>query len=93
MRHYKLPFSISLEYKYDDINIDNFPKDWRENRENRKERKINLDNALHIELGKFGTYDIPLDEIVDLALRFALQKREFRRMCAMHIENKQQNYK
>ncbi|MDR7693405.1 hypothetical protein PG593_03550 [Riemerella anatipestifer] len=88
MPHYKLPFSIQLERKYNDINIDDFVKDWAENEKNRKERIISMDNELHIELGKFKTFDIDINEIIDLGMRYALCKREFRRMMAQVIEQK-----
>lgn len=88
MPHYKLPFSIQLERKYNDINIDDFIKEWKENEKNRQECTIAIDNELHIELGKFNTFDINLNEIIDLGMRYALCKREFRRMMAQVIEQK-----
>lgn len=88
MKHYKLPFNIVLNQKYNDINIENFIEDWYTNEENRKFRNINIDNALHIEMGKFSTYEISIDEVIDLCIRYALQKREFRKMIAQLIEIK-----
>lgn len=56
MPQYKLPFSIHLERKYNDINIEDFIKDWEQEKSNRQERTVAIDNELHIELGKFNTY-------------------------------------
>lgn len=41
-----------------------------------------------MELGKFETYEISKNEVIDLALRYALSKREFRRLTAQIIEQK-----
>lgn len=88
MRHFKLPFKVQLERKYNEINIDNFLKDWEDEKVNRKSRPIMLDNGLHLELGKFKTYDISISEIVDLGMRYALSKQEFRKLAAEVIEIK-----
>lgn len=50
-----------------------------------------LDNGLHMELGKFKTYDISISEIMDLGLRYALSKQEFRKLAAEVIEIKNKN--
>jgi PHP family Zn ribbon phosphoesterase len=91
MRHFKLPFKVELERKYNEINIDNFLNDWQESQKNRKSRPIMLDNGLHMELGKFKTYDISISEIMDLGLRYALSKQEFRKLAAEVIEIKNKN--
>ncbi len=88
-RRYKLPFSIKLERKYNDVNIENFVEEWKEFKEYRQERILNMDNDLHIELGKFRTFNVEIDEIVDLAIRYALNKQEFRKLSAQLIELKQ----
>ncbi len=88
-RRYKLPFSIKLERKYNDVNIENFVEEWKEFKEDRQERILNMDNDLHIELGKFRTFNVEIDEIVDLAIRYALNKQEFRKLSAQLIELKQ----
>ncbi len=88
-RRHKLPFSTKLERKYNEVNIENFVKEWEEFKEDRQERTLNMNNDLHIELGKFGTYDVSFDEIVDLAIRYALNKQEFRKLSAQLIELKQ----
>lgn len=36
MKRYKLPFNITLERKYNDINIEEFLIDWNDEKENRK---------------------------------------------------------
>ncbi len=90
-RHYKLPFSLKIEQKYNDINIEDFLTDWKENISNRQERKVNMDNNLHIELNKFQTFDIGFDEIVDFAIRYAFSKREFSKLSAQLIELKRDN--
>ena len=48
MPQYKLPFSIQLERKYNDINIDDFIKDWEQEKSNRQEQTVAIDNELHI---------------------------------------------
>ena len=88
MKRYKLPFDLSLEKKYNDVNIDSFIPEWEENKSERKNRQLMFDNNLHIELSKFRTYDISLSQIVDLGMRYALGKQEFRRLAAEVIENK-----
>ena len=88
MKRYKLPFDLSLEKKYNDVNIDSFIPEWEENKSERKNRQLMIDNNLHIELSKFRTYDISLSQIVDLGMRYALGKQEFRRWAAEVIENK-----
>ncbi len=88
-KHYKLPFDIKIIRKYSDINIDEFLDDWIKTESNRKERSILLDNDLHIELNKFQTYDIDIHEIIDLVVRYALSKREFRRNMGILIDLKQ----
>lgn len=91
MKYPKLPFNISLERKYNDINADEFPTEWNQNLEHLRERTIHMSNDLHIELGKFKTFDISMSEIVDLGMRYALSKQEFRRMTAIVIETKKLN--
>ncbi len=87
--HYKLPFRIVLERKYNDINIDQYLKEREENVRERKTWNITIDNDLHVELGKFQTYDISLDEIIDLAIRYALNKHEFKKLSAQLIKEKE----
>lgn len=84
----KLPFEIQLNRKYNEINADYFVSDWTEHQDERRERTISMCNDLHIELGKFSTFEIKLDEIIDLGLRYALSKREFRSMIAKVIISK-----
>jgi len=59
-----------------------------ERKSNRQERTVAIDNELHIELGKFNTFSIDMNEIIDLGMRYALGKREFRRLIAQVIELK-----
>ena len=68
----KLPFDIQLERKYNEINTDYFLSDWIEHQDERRDRTISMCNDLHIE-------------IIDLGLRYALSKREFRNMVAKLI--------
>lgn len=88
MRHYKLPFSINLERKYNDINISDFPTDWEESTKTKQNRTIEMENDLHIEIGKFTSFNISIDEMVDLGMRYALGKQEFRKIAAQLIEQK-----
>ena len=86
--HHKLPFNIKLERKYNEINIDEFLNDWIEFKPNRQKRVIQLDNELHIEIGKFKTFNISMNEFFDLALRYALSKQEFRKLTVDIINEK-----
>lgn len=88
MKSKKLPFNIQLERKYDDIKVDRFLQDWWDTEINRRDRIVSMDDELHIELGKFSTYDISISEIIDLGLRYALYKREFRNMLKQLMEEK-----
>lgn len=88
MRHYKLPFNIHLENKFNDINIDQFIDEWNNEKNQRKAKQVTLMNDLAIELGKFKVFDISISEIIDLGMRYALGKQEFRKMAAMFIELK-----
>lgn len=87
-KHYKLPFTLKVDRKYNDINIEDFLTDWIENKKDRQTRTVEMDNLLHIELKKFETFNISFDEIIDLAIRYALSKREFTRLASQIIENK-----
>ena len=93
MRRYKLPFNITLERKYNDINIEEFIIDWNDEKENRKNRPVMIHNDLHLEIGKFKTFNISQSEIIDLGMRYALGKQEFRRMAAEVIERKAEDNK
>ena len=93
MKRYKLPFKISLERKYNDITIDRYLEEREEYKEERKNRTILMDNDLHIEIGKFKTFDLSQDEVIDLALRYALGKQEFRKLSAQLIELKSEQNK
>ena len=93
MKRYKLPFKISLERKYNDITIDRYLEEREEYKEERKNRTILMDNDLHIEIGKFKTFDLSQDEVSDLALRYALGKQEFRKLSAQLIELKSEQNK
>ncbi|WP_353166594.1 hypothetical protein [Empedobacter brevis] len=93
MKRYKLPFKISLERKYNDITIDRYLDEREEYKEERKNRTILMDNDLHIEIGKFKTFDLSQDEVIDLALRYALGKQEFRKLSAQLIELKSEQNK
>ncbi|WP_027384943.1 hypothetical protein [Epilithonimonas caeni] len=88
MKHYKLPFKISLERKYNDINIEKFLPDRESHKEERKKREFEMDNDLHLELGKFQTFDVGLNEVIDLGKRYALGKQEFRKLAAQVMELK-----
>lgn len=88
MKHYKLPFNIKLERKYNDINIEKYLPERNLHKEDRKSRTILMDNDLHIEVGKFKTFDIDHSEIIDLALRYALGKHEFKKLAAQVLELK-----
>ncbi|WP_291065337.1 MULTISPECIES: hypothetical protein [unclassified Empedobacter] len=52
-----------------------------------------MDNDLHIEIGKFKTFDLSQAEVIDLALRYALGKQEFRKLSAQLIELKSEQNK
>ncbi|CAM3249835.1 hypothetical protein HX001_06400 [Empedobacter brevis] len=93
MKRYKLPFKISLERKYNDITIDRYLEEREEYKEERKNRTILMDNDLHIEIGKFKTFDLSQAEVIDLALRYALGKQEFRKLSAQLIELKSEQNK
>ena len=93
MKRYKLPFNITLERKYNDINIEEFLIDWNYEKENRKNRPVMIHNDLHLEIGKFKTFNISQSEIIDLGMRYALGKQEFRRMAAEVIERKAEDNK
>ena len=93
MKRYKLPFNITLERKYNNINIEQFLPDWDILKNNRKNRLVMLDNDLHIELGKFKTYDLSLSEVIDFGMRYALGKQEFRKLTAELIDHKEQDNK
>ena len=93
MKQFKLPFNIILERKYNDINIEKFLPERELNKEDRKSRTILMDNDLHIELGKFKTFDTDHSEIIDLGMRYALGKHEFRKLAAMVLEEKKKNRK
>ena len=43
---------------------------------------------LHLELSKFNTFEIDINEMIDLGLRYALSKREFRSIMAEIIQYK-----
>ncbi|WP_337039620.1 hypothetical protein, partial [Elizabethkingia anophelis] len=88
-----LPFNITLERKYNDINIEEFLIDWNDEKENRKNRPVMIHNDLHLEIGKFKTFNISQSEIIDLGMRYALGKQEFRRMAAEVIERKAEDNK
>ncbi len=90
-KHYKLPFSLKIERKYNDINVEDFTRDWIETEEKRQKRSVLMDNDLHIELNKFQTFDVSFDEIVDFAIRYAFSKREFSKLSAMLIDAKKEN--
>lgn len=90
MKQFKLPFRIDLTRKYNDINIEKYLNEKEENTEKCQERCFKMDNELHVELGKFTTYDVSIDEVIDLGMRYALAKQEFRKMIAQLIEIKKQ---
>lgn len=92
-KRYKLPFIISLDKKYNEINIDSFITEWKETKSHRKNRPIMVENSLHIEISKFQTFDVSRSEIIDLGMRYALGKQEFRRLAAEVIELKSNNKK
>lgn len=89
MKHYKLPFNISLTRKYNEVNIENYLLDREDGENERKARTIIMDNDLHIELGKFKTFDCEINEVIDLGMRYALGKQEFRKIIAQLIEIKE----
>jgi hypothetical protein len=93
MKHYKLPFNIKLERKYNDINIENYLSDREQTTEERKNRIIQIDNDLHIELGKFKTFDCGISEIIDIGMRYALGKHDFRKLVAKILEEKETKQK
>lgn len=88
MKRHKLPFNITLERKYNDINAEKYLPERDQNKDSRKARTIDMDNDLHIELGKFKTFDMDLSEITDLGLRYALSKHEFRKLAAQVLDLK-----
>ena len=89
MRTFKqLPFTVQLERKYNNINAEHFVSDWIESERNRKNRVISMCQDLHLELSKFNTFEIDINEMIDLGLRYALSKREFRSIIAEIIQYK-----
>lgn len=52
-----------------------------------------IHNDLHLEMGKFKTFNISQSEIIDLGMRYALGKQEFRRLAAEVIERKEEDNK
>ena len=88
MKAAKLPLSIQLERKYNDINMYRFINDWMETKKNRKNRVISMSNDLYTELDKFKIFEIDLNEIIHIGLRYALNKKEFRNMLTQLIKEK-----
>ena len=88
MKAAKLPLSIQLERKYNDINMYRFISDWVETQKNRRNRIISMSNDLYTELDKFKIFEIDLNEIIDIGLRYALNKQEFRNMITQLIKEK-----
>lgn len=88
MKAAKLPLSIQLERKYNDINMYRFINDWTETKKNRKNRVISMSNDLYTELDKFKIFEIDLNEMIDIGLRYALNKKEFRNMLTQLIKEK-----
>ena len=86
MKVAKLPLSIQLERKYNDINMYRFINDWMETKKNRKNRVISMSNDLYTELDKFKIFEIDLNEMIDIGLRYALNKKEFRNMLTQLIK-------
>ena len=85
MKAAKLPLSIQLERKYNDITMYRFINDWMETKKNRKNRVISMSNDLYTELDKFKIFEIDLNEMIDIGLRYALNKKEFRKMLTQLI--------
>ena len=71
MKAAKLPISIQLERKYNDITMYRFINDWVETQKNRRNRIISMSNDLYTELDKFKMFEIDLNEIIDIGLRYA----------------------
>ena len=88
MKAAKLPLSIQLERKYNDINMYRFINDWMETKKNRKNRVISMSNDLYTELDKFKIFEIDLNEMIDIGLRYALNKKEFRNILTQLIKEK-----
>lgn len=88
MKAAKLPLSIQLERKYNDITMYRFISDWVETQKNRRNRIISMSNDLYTELDKFKIFEIDLNEIIDIGLRYALNKKEFRNMLTQLIKEK-----
>lgn len=88
MKAAKLPLSIQLERKYNDITMYRFINDWVETQKNRRNRIISMSNDLYTELDKFKMFEIDLNEIIDIGLRYALNKQEFRNMITQLIKEK-----
>lgn len=88
MKAAKLPLSFQLERKYNDINMYRFINDWTETKKNRKNRVISMSNDLYTELDKFKIFEIDLNEMIDIGLRYALNKKEFRNMLTQLIKEK-----
>ena len=88
MKAAKLPLSIQLERKYNDINMYRFINDWMETKKNRKNMVISMSNDLYTELDKFKIFEIDLNEMIDIGLRYALNKKEFRNMLTQLIKEK-----
>lgn len=88
MKAAKLPLSIQLERKYNDITMYRFINDWMETKKNRKNRVISMSNDLYKELNKFKIFEIDLNEMIDIGLRYALNKKEFRNMLTQLIKEK-----
>lgn len=88
MKAAKLPLSIQLERKYNDITMYRFINDWVETQKNRRNRVISMSNDLYTELDKFKIFEIDLNEMIDIGLRYALNKKEFRNMLTQLIKEK-----
>lgn len=84
-----LPFTIKLKEKYNEVNVENFVEEFIKGEKQCIEVKLKKDLTEIIEKG--NEYRLSTDEMVELAVRYAFNKREFKNMLAYLIEYKNEN--
>lgn len=88
MKH-SLPFKIKLNEKYNEINVESFIDNFHNDKKDRVD--ILLKEDLLEAIDQCRKHSISTNEVVELAVRYAFNKREFKNMLAYIIQHKRED--
>lgn len=88
MKH-SLPFKIKLNEKYNEVNVESFIDNFHNDKKDKVD--ILLKEDLLEAIDECRRHSLSTNEVVELAIRYAFNKREFKNMLGYIIQHKRED--